>query len=269
MVLVPISVLMSVYFRESPENLLASLLSLSEQTFRADEVVLVEDGAISDRLQSVIELYRNDLNIISVRLPENAGLGKALNEGLKYCRHELVARMDTDDISLPSRFEKQVVFMQANPNVAASSAILEEWDEEMHVYCGRRNLPLEPEAVARFALRRSPLSHPLAIFRKSVVIGVGGYPPLRKAQDYALWSLLLTKGYSLANLPDVLLKMRTGSSLLGRRGLGYLKQEFELLRFQREIGFLSIKDFYLNALIKGVLRFSPNFMKKVAYELFR
>ena len=264
-----ISVLMSVYFKESPGNLLASLLSLSEQTFRADEVVLVEDGAISDRLQSVIELYRNDLNIVSIRLPENAGLGMALNEGLKYCRHELVARMDTDDISLPSRFEKQVAFMQANPEIAASSAILEEWDEEMRICSGRRSLPLEPAAVARFALRRSPLSHPLAIFRKSIVLAVGGYPPLRKAQDHALWSLLLTKGYSLANLPEVLLKMRTGSGLLGRRGFSYFQQELELLRFQKSIGFLSERDFYMNILIKGALRFSPNIMKRAAYKFFR
>lgn len=121
--------------------------------------------------------------------------------------------MDSDDVSLPKRFEKQVKFMEMNPDIAASSAVLEEWDIDMTRCLGGRVLPTEPQAVARFEKRRSPLNHPLTIFRKKVVDKegcrfCGGYPNLRKAHDYGWWSTLLVSDYKLANLPAILLKMK-------------------------------------------------------------
>jgi glycosyltransferase involved in cell wall biosynthesis len=257
---------MSVYDQESPVNLVESLQSLSMQTFKADQIVLVEDGPISHKLKSVIDSYRKCLNIVSVRLPENVGLGAALNEGLKYCQYDLVARMDTDDIAFPTRFEKQVAFMCDHPEISASSAGVEEWNEDLTRKTGQRCLPTDPERLAKFAQTRSPLSHPVAIFRKSDILAVGGYPALRKAQDYGLWSLLITRGYKLSNLPDVLLKMRTGDGLLARRGWNYFKQEAKLIKYQRDIGFLSYHNYIRNLLLKGALRLSPAFLKRLAYQ---
>src|SRR5690606_13854066 len=97
-----------------------------------------------------------------------------------------------------------------------------------------------------------PLSHPLTIFRKHIILSVGGYPPLRKAQDYALWSLLLVRGYKLSNVPKVLLRMRAGNDLLVRRGFSYFRCECELLRFQRQIGFCPVGNSYFNPVRKGV-----------------
>lgn len=266
------SVLLSVYNKEKPAFFYEALLSIwDHQTLNPSQIVLVQDGPLTDELNTVICEWQHKLGntLTTVPLEYNVGLAAALNEGLKYCQHELVARMDTDDVAMPTRFEKQIAFMQQNPEIAASSAQIEEWNTELTQKLDQRNLPTEPTAVARFAKRRSPLSHPVTIFRKSAVLAVGGYPLFRKAQDYALWSLLLSRNYQLANLPDILLKMRTGNEMLNRRGWDYFKQEYQLLKYQKKIGFLSTKDFLINTLLKATLRLSPNFIKKLAYKLAR
>lgn len=264
-----LSVLLSVYKNERPEFLDHALASIyDDQQLKPDQIVLVKDGVLTPELEAVLTAWQEKLGdvLTVVALLQNVGLGAALNEGLKHCKHELVARMDTDDVALPDRFAKQVEFMQANPDIVASSAILEEWDLGLQKKQGTRNLPLEPDAVLKFAKRRSPLSHPVAIFRKKIVLDYGGYPPLRKSQDYALWSLLLSKGHKLANLPDVLLKMRTGNEMLDRRGWDYFKHEYQLIRYQRQIGFLSVADFAINVALKACLRLAPNSVKRLAYK---
>lgn len=266
------SVLLSVYKKETPEFLNQALASIyDEQKLKPSQIVLVKDGVLTLDLDGIINAWQEKLSdvLTIVALETNIGLGAALNEGLKACKYELIARMDTDDIAMPERFEKQIEFMQKNPDIVASSAQIEEWDTELTQKIDQRNLPTDPAAVARFAKRRSPLSHPVSIFRKSAVLDVGGYPPLRKAQDYALWSLLLINNYKLANLSDMLLKMRTGNEILERRGWSYFKQEFQLLKYQREIGFLSTYDFVLNTLLKSLLRLSPDFIKRFAYKYAR
>mgnify|MGYP001280630684 CR=1 FL=1 len=266
------SVLLSVYKSENPDYLDQSLFSIwDEQTLKPSQVVLVQDGLLPKELLSIVNKWADSLPDIFtvVSLTQNIGLGAALNEGLKHCKYDLIARMDTDDIALPERFEKQVVFMEEHPEIAASSAQLEEWDSSLTRYIGKRQLPLDSSSLASFAKRRSPLSHPLAIIRKNVLLSLGGYPPLRKAQDYALWSLMLAKGYKLGNIPDTLLKMRTGNELFKRRGWGYLKEELQLLKYQKEIGFLSMRDYFINVLLKAVLRLSPDFIKSLAYRIAR
>lgn len=267
-----LSVLLSVYVEENPAFLKQALSSIwDQQTLKPDQIVLVKDGLLNTELNMEISYWKSRLGDILtlVELPENVGLGEALNAGLKECKYELVARMDTDDVSLPERFEKQVHFMHNNPQVVASSAVLEEWDQCLEEFISVRKLPTEPSSLALFARFRSPLSHPVAIFRKSIIEFVGGYPPLRKSQDNALWSLLLCRGYILTNLPDTLLKMRSGAGLLERRGYSYFKHEVKVLKYQKEIGFLTTKYFLLNLFLKAILRLSPNFIKSLAYKIAR
>ncbi|NAW69687.1 glycosyltransferase [Vibrio sp. V30_P3S12P165] len=266
------SVLMSVYKAENPQFLQQAIESIyHNQTLKPSQVVIVKDGPLPEQLEQVLERYQTDLQetLTVVSLPKNVGLGAALNAGLVHCRYELVARMDTDDIAMPERFAKQVKFMQQNPNVIACSGVIEEWDSAFTEQLGCRKLPQEHNDIVKFAKSRSPLNHPAAMFRKAAVVEVGGYPPLRKAQDYALWSLLIINGAQLSNLPCVLLKMRTGDEMMARRGLEYFKHEYQLLQFQKEIGFLSYFAFIKNVMIKFILRSSPLFIKKIAYKFCR
>ncbi len=264
-----LSVLMSVYDKDSPAHLDQALKSLSVQTVLPSEVVLVEDGPISDELTGVIEKYRSELAIKSVRMAENQGLGAALNEGLKHCKNELIARMDSDDISLPMRFEKQIAFMKSNPEVAVSSAWIEERDHAMETVMGIRCVPSSHGDVLRYGRRRNPINHVASIFRKNDVMKVGGYPNIRKAQDYALWSLMLIEGFRFANIPETLLYVRAGDALMTRRGLGYLRQEIKLLRFQRSCGFLSRCDYCINLVIRVCVRLQPSLIKRLMYRYSR
>ena len=232
------SVLLSVYFKESASNLNSALTSIWDtQSLKPAEIVLVKDGPLTECLEAEIKEWERLLGrvLIIITLPTNKGLAFALNKGLNYCNYDLVARMDTDDISLPNRFEKQVQFMSLHPDIAASSGVIEEFDESGRALA-KRILPLEHNDLVLFAKRRSPLSHPATIFRKRAVLAVGGYPEFRNAQDYALWSLLIVRGYRLANHHDLLVMMRAGSDLINRRGFKFLKNEVDLLKYQYMYG---------------------------------
>jgi len=251
------SVLLSVYRKEDPEYLKQALESIWDwQTLKPAQIVIVRDGPLTKELDKTLTYWQEKIPqvVFVVTLEKNMGLATALNYGIKSCKHELIARMDTDDIALPERFEKQLQFMSANPDVAAASTQIEEWDETLTKKINTRTLPTSSTELARFAKRRSPLTHPASIFRKSLVEKVGGYPLLQRAQDYGLWSLLLKNGYKLGNHSETLLKMRTGSDLLSRRGLGYFRHEYKLLCYQKEIGFLSNKDFLVNLFARGIVR---------------
>lgn len=262
------SVLMSVYNKEKSSYLNECLNSLCVQTLKPDEVVLVEDGPISYELSKVIKDYKSILNIKSVYIKKNINFANALNIGLKKCSHELIARMDTDDISLPDRFSKQVRFMKRNKNIAASSGNIYKFYDNGKIF-GRRLLPTKHKDIVSYAKFRSPLNHPAVIYRKSAVLAVGGYPKFKHGQDYALWSLLIVRGFKLANLPNFLVKMRTGDDMLKRRGLEFFKNEVRLLRFQKSIKFLTFANYFFNFTFRLIIRLSPVFFRRWFYRVIK
>jgi glycosyltransferase involved in cell wall biosynthesis len=266
------SVLLSLYRGENPDYLNRSLVSIwDEQILRPDQIVLVKDGPLTDELNEIVNKWKENLGELFtvVELPVNIGLGAALNEGLKYCQYDLVARMDTNDVSLPLRFKKQVEYMQNNPEIVASSGIIEEWDNLLEKFMFRRNLPDDTNAVYKFAKMRSPLSHVASIFRKSIILLVGGYPPFYRSQDYALWSLLLSKGYKLSNISDVLCHVRFGNEGMKRRGLSYFKSEWILLKYQYRIHFLNIYEYTRNIITRFIARMLPDIMKMQLYKYIK
>lgn len=262
------SVLMSVYIKERPAYLDECFASLGAQSLLPSEIILVQDGPVTDDLKNIIDKYSQILPIKSVKLLKNRGLAEALNEGLKHCSHDLVARMDTDDVSLPHRFECQVSFMAAHPEVSVSSAWIEERDQWMDKVLSVRKLPSSYEDILRFSKRRNPISHPASIFRKAAVMSVGAYPKIFP-EDYALWSLMLVKGHRFQNIPETLLFMRTGSDFMARRGLDFFKGEWGLLNYQRAIGFLNRYEFFINFLIRAAIRLPPTNVRALLYKFAR
>ena len=262
------SVLMSVYAKEHPSYLDECLKSLARQTLQPSEIVLVEDGAISDALAKVIESYSKVLPIKIVKIKKNGGLAAALNVGIAHCTHELVARMDTDDVSFPNRFERQVDFMLTHPDVSVSSAWIEERDQAMIAAKALKKLPESHEEILNFSKRRNPINHPVSIFRKTALLSVGGYP-LIYPEDYALWALMLVKGFRFANIQEVLLHMRTGEDFIARRGVGFLKKEIVLLRYFRSIGFFGLGESLYYFLTRFFLRISPSKVRMLIYRFSR
>jgi glycosyltransferase involved in cell wall biosynthesis len=195
-------------------------------------------------------------------------LARALNIGLEQCRHELVARMDSDDVAMPDRLERQVAFMTANRDIAVSSAWVAEKDEAMAGPAFVKRLPTQHAEIAAFAKRRNPINHPVSIYRKQAVLAVGGYPTVFP-EDYALWALMLMRGYQFANLPQVLLDMRTGTGFIERRGLGFLRREISLVRFQRTIGFFNRREAAVFFAVRAAVRLPPASIRKLIYRYSR
>ncbi len=262
------SVLMSVYIKEQPHYLAECLESLSKQTLAAPEIVLVEDGKITDELNAVIDQYCSTLPIKRVKLEKNQGLAVALNEGLKQCTYELILRMDADDVALPVRFERQIQFMQQNPNISVASAWIEERNSMTDEKGFLKTLPEKHSDILRFAKHRSPVSHPVVIFRKSDVLASGGYPVIFP-EDYALWSFMLVQGYLFANIPEVLLYMRTGEAFIDRRGIDFFKGEIKLLKYQKSIGFLNTAEYLSNLILRAIIRTPPRSIRKLLYKTLR
>ena len=264
------SVLLSVYSKEKSEYLDQAFLSIwSNQSLKPAQIVLVKDGPLGPNLETVIKSWQLKLGSVLtvVELPASSGLGPALNAGLQHCIYNLIARMDTDDISLPDRFEKQVAFMDKNPDIAASSAFVEEFDDNNSVVFIRR-VPECHEEITKFAKKRCPLNHPVVIFRREAVFQVGGYPPFFP-EDSALWTLLITQNQRLANIPSVLLKMRTTRDFIYRRGLKFLRGEIGLLAFQKKIGFLTWPEYMLSLAIRVGVRLPPSFIRRWLYKVAR
>jgi glycosyltransferase involved in cell wall biosynthesis len=262
------SVLMSVYKKERVSYLDECLRSLVCQSLLPSEIILVEDGPIPEDLNNIIEKYSRILPIKIVRIEKNGGLAAALNVGLRHCTNELIVRMDTDDVSLPYRFERQIRYMLSHPRIDVSSAWIEERDEGMANVFFVKKLPLEHDEILKFSKKRNPISHPVSIFKKSAVMSVGGYPDIFP-EDYALWSLMLVNKFRFANIQETLLYMRTGPDFMRRRGFNFFKGEMRLLNYQKSIGFLSWYEFFISLLIKAVLRLSPLKFREFLYKFAR
>lgn len=230
--MIKFSVLISVYWRENADYLVSSIDSVLSQTLQPSEIVIVEDGPLTDQLNAVIASYKERFPILIkiVSLPENNGLGKALNEGLKHCTYNIVARMDSDDIALPQRFEKQVKFLVEN-KLDIVSSFLEEFIKEPGDFKKIRKLPETNQELIRFAPYRNPLSHPCVLFKKDVIISCGSYEDIPLFEDYYLWLKAIKKGYKLGNYQEVLLYFRIGNGMVSRRhGFQYLRKEITFYR---------------------------------------
>lgn len=261
------SVLLSLYSKESPDFLRQSLDSIFNQTLPPDEVILVEDGPLTDELYAVLAKYPQ-LKI--VKLEKNGGLGKALNEGLKHCSFELVARMDTDDICFPDRFEKQIKFMEENPKISLLSGYIDEFNDNPNNIISTRTVPLKHEEIKKYLKKRNAFNHMAVMFKKGIVLDCGGYQSVPFFEDYNLWIRMIQKGCQVANIPQILVKARVGNDMIGRRhGLAYAKHEIFFLKLQFANGFLTKTDYLKLLFLRIPLRLIPKFALKLIYKFLR
>lgn len=203
---------MSVYKSESPSHLQMAFESVWEnQSIKPAQLVVVKDGPLSPQLDAVIARWQRDLGAVFelVVFAENRGLGAALNAGMQACRYDLVARMDTDDVALPERFEKQVDYLNANPEVDILGSFVREMTYAGDIL-GIRNAPIGHDEIVS-CLWASPMVHPTIMMRRSRVLEAGNYDAsCRRRQDYELWFRCAEKGLRFYNLPEPLLYYRFG-----------------------------------------------------------
>ncbi|KXB33604.1 amylovoran biosynthesis glycosyltransferase AmsE family protein [Bacteroidales bacterium KA00251] len=254
------SVLMSVYYKESPTFFRASLKSLYEQTLPLSELIVVCDGPLTKELDEVLsdyqKLFKERMKV--VRLEKNGGLGNALNIGMEHCSYGLVARMDSDDIAFPERFEKQIGFMSEHPEVDVLSSTLAEFNKDCSEVYSLRVLPEEHEALKRFAKWRSPANHPSVVFRKEKVIEAGGYQHFYLFEDYYLWVRMLMKGAHFHSLSEPLLYFRMNKEAFTRRkGKPYIQSEYKLQKAFLNMGFITRLQYIRNVIFRTLPRLLP------------
>lgn len=262
------SVLMSVYQGDNPDYLLLSLESMINQTLVPSEIVLVKDGQLTKELDRVIEDIASRFNSLKiVSLERNVGLGLALNEGLKHCESDLVARMDADDYSLPNRCEEQVKLFMSNPNLVVTSCSVEEFVDELSNVVGYRTLPITNEEIYRFAKRRDPFNHPSTMYRKTKVLEVGGYGNYRKNQDTDLWIKLLSNNVECYNTNIPLVKFRFDEQTYKKRKSWLNTKILINLRYKawRE-GFNSFWDFLFVAGTQLGIYILPIEFQRIIYK---
>lgn len=263
------SVLMSVYQKERPDFLLQSMESIFSQTVPTDDFVLVCDGPLTAELDAVIDQFLishgNTLHVL--RLKTNQGLHHALNAGLHACRHELIARMDSDDIALPYRCELQLQKFEENPSLAIVGGAVDEFEGSISNTVAHKSMPESLEEISRYARRRNPFNHPTVMYRKSAVLAAGMYPDFPLHEDYALWVNLLRGGAKGCNLPDTLCHMRVSSGLYDRRGgWQYFKKAVAFRFYLYRIGFCRLWDFLLAVSALAAICLAPSRVRKAAYQ---
>lgn len=221
------SVLMSLYKKEHSEYFKLALDSMINQTAKPDEIVLVEDGPLTDELYAVVDEYKPYLHIVINK--QNLGLGLALNRGLLACRNEFVARMDTDDIAVIDRCEKQLQYFELHSDTTILGGQIEEFVANPDIVVGKRIVPEIDQEIKKYMKKRCPFNHMTVMFKKSDVIKAGNYQDWFWNEDYYLWIRLALEGCVFANLPNTLVHTRVGDGMYQRRGGDkYYKSEIAL-----------------------------------------
>ena len=247
------SVLISAYKNDNSLDFRKSVESISvNQSTIPNEIVIVIDGPIPENLSKTIRNLEIEIPYIKTHwLPENKGLGNAMNIGINLCTNELIARMDADDIAMPDRFEKQVAYMMEHPEIAVLGGQISEFIESEDNIVGYRNVPLTPNECRKYYQDRDPLNHMTVMLRKSAVLDAGNYLPWHLDEDTYLWGRILKKGYEIANLPDVLVNVRVGDAMYARRGgWKYFKSDTGILKWKLDNGLTSKSRFLYNYLVR-------------------
>lgn len=264
------SLLLPVYAGDDPGFLrLAFESSVDLQTLRPAEAVIVQDGPVPEALAAELTRIEREspIPVNIVRLPENVGIARALNEGVAACKYAVVARMDADDVSFPERFEKQWAAMQQGYDALGTGLV--EFDEDPDLPGARRVPPVGSDRIREHARTHSPFNHPTLMFRVDAVERAGGYQQFGRMEDYWLAVRLLDTGARFENLPEPLLSYRVGTGAFARRG-GFDEARAEL-RIQNKLlamKFVTPVEYARNVVMKCTYRLLPAGVKQVLYRRF-
>ena len=263
------SVLMSVYFKEKPEFLKRSIDSMMSQSIAPSEIVIVKDGKLTDELDCLIEQYNNKFpNIFNiVELEKNIGLGLALAEGIKHCKHELIARMDSDDISCKFRCEMQLKEFEKDKDLDVCGGHIVEFTNNPDNITSKRVVPLLDSDIKKYQKRRDAINHVTVMFKKSKVLEAGNYQHALLMEDSLLWTNMILHGAKFKNIDKALVLVRTGEDMFQRRGgYGYFKKYKEGRRLIYNTGYISLVDYYYTLCVQLIFSLLPNNMRKFVYE---
>jgi len=263
----PFSLLVPVYDGDRPDYLRRAFRSaVHDQTVRPDQVIIVRDGPVRAELAECLDelCASSPVPVTFVPLSRNAGLGPALDRGLAASEHDVVARMDADDVAMPHRFAVQVP-LTADADIVGSGLL--EFSGDTDEIVGQRVPPIGQEKIARYARMHDPFNHPTVVYRRSAVRAAGGYGDLNLMEDYALFARMLQNGARAVNVAEPLVWYRVGETAFKRRGgTALLRSELRLQREFRKNGFTSPAQYARNVLVRGGYRLVPWWLRRAVYR---
>ena len=264
------SVLMSVYKNDSPVFLKAALESIyDEQTKKPDEIVVVFDGPLTEELLEVLEQFRSGKENIVKYYPQetNKGLGEALGIGSEKCTGDYIFRMDSDDISDPQRFEKQIAYVAEHPDVDVVGTDIAEFNTSLTENMRIRACPAKHDDIVKMGKHRNPMNHVSVCMKKSALEQCGGYRTLLLLEDYYLWLNMIASGKKLANMNESLVYVRVGNGFDSKRGAKERITGWRVLQdFMLEHGMITKLEAEMNMLYIRSFVNTPTTIKKLLYE---
>lgn len=266
-----ISVLMSVYRNDIAENVRTAVESVYNQTLKPKQIVMVVDGPVPEDVTKVLEELKKEIDVFEVYAYEkNSGLGTALKRGTEFCKYEYIARMDSDDISLPDRFEKQMKKFEEDPELSLVGSNSQEFIDTLDNLANVKALPEKHEDIVEFMKGRCPFVHPTVIMKKDMLLKAGGYEYWHYAEDYYMWVRMYLAGAKFYNIQENLINFRININTYKRRGgLKYYKSIRGLLKFiykNKMIGFMKYTKEKIKRFVGHVL--VPSWMKNALYMKF-
>lgn len=262
------SVLMSVYHKENPQYFRDSVESMLNQSVPPDEIVIVKDGPLNDTLEKVVEYLDSFDNVKFISLEKNVGLGKALEIGIENCKNEFIARMDTDDISIEDRCEKQLDYFHRSPDLSLVGTSISEFIGDPNNIVSYRRVPTGDKEIKKYMRKRSPFNHPSVMFKKSDVLDAGNYQHWYLNEDYFLWTRMLLNNCKFANIDEPLLNMRINEDTFYRRGgWDYFMTQKRLFDFMLKNKVIKMHEYLFNNFIRFVVRILiPNKLRAYFYK---
>ena len=220
-------------------------------------------------IQRLCEMYPN-LQVVGkaktfTMIVENVGLALALEAGLAEVAHDVVARQDADDISVPERFATQLPLIAAGYDLVGSA--IQEFDDEADTDGLVRRQPSDPEQIRRAVALRDPFNHPSVVYRAAAVRAVGGYQPLDLMEDYWLFARMIHHGVRATNVSRALVRYRVGAGAYARRGgLRLLRSELDLQARMRRAGVITTSQYARNLAVRASYRLVPTAARQAAYR---
>lgn len=264
------SVSMCVYKNDKPEWFDVALNSVINQTVSPSEIVLVVDGEVSEGLNQVIDKYNSNYkNLFKIiRFKNNKGLGIALKTAVENCSYDLIARMDSDDISVNNRFEQQLRYFDNNPDIDIVGGDIAEFIDEKSNIVGKRIVPKSDKEIKSYLKKRCPFNHMTVMFKKESVLKSGNYKHWFWNEDYYLWIRMLLNNAVFANTGTVLVNVRVGKDMYARRGgIKYFLSEAKLQKLMYRKGIINFPRAFINISQRLILQvLMPNWLRAIAFK---
>jgi glycosyltransferase involved in cell wall biosynthesis len=257
------SVLLPVYHGNTTHEFTTALNSILSQSVAATEIVIVQDGPVDDGIATQLAELKKQAQIKVITFPINTGVGNALNEGLKHCTYEWIARMDADDMALPNRFEETIKHIEQHPELDLVGAYYAERPEKGDAYV--RKVPLTFAEIKKFSKYRTPHSHPTVFYKKTPIQKVGGYRNFHFAEDWYLWLRLYKAGHTAANIPKMLVYAQS-QDYNRRLGFAALKNDYKAISKMYKEGLMGLNHFLINIFVRLVVRLLPVSLANTFYK---